>query len=256
MMRVSLLNSRGLQFLMLCLFFASVFAVLGVWQLYRLQAKQQLIAHVQARLQAAPVLLPVHKPGVPLGASAQYTQVEFSGRYLPQYTVQVAATTVLGAGFWVLTPLKTTQAVWVYVNRGFVPLNPNQPWQDPLLQPGASLQMAAVGSLRLNEPGGAFLRRNQPENPEPSQRWYSRDVQAMAKHSGLNPVAPYFIDLGQPHPNPDVFMVQAPTHYPVEGLTVVRFANNHRVYAITWFALMLLCLWGGWWIWKGKTDGH
>jgi surfeit locus 1 family protein len=42
----------------------------------------------------------------------------------------------------------------------------------------------------MSEPGGAFLRANAPgEN-----RWYSRDVEAIAQTQQLPSVAPYFID--------------------------------------------------------------
>ena len=59
--------------------------------------------------------------------------------------------------------------------------------------------------------------------------------QAMAEHQGLSPVAPYFVDAQA-----------AGSELPVGGLTVIQFRNNHRVYAITWFALafgMLLAAW-------------
>jgi surfeit locus 1 family protein len=33
-------------------------------------------------------------------------------------------------------------------------------------------------------------------------------------------------------------------NYPVAGLTVVHFPNNHLVYALTWFGLALMTLLG------------
>lgn len=41
-------------------------------------------------------------------------------------------------------------------------------------------------------------------------------------------IAPFFID-ADAAPNPG--------GYPIGGLTVLRFNNNHLVYALTWFAL-------------------
>jgi surfeit locus 1 family protein len=82
--------------------------------------------------------------------------------------------------------------------------------------------------LRLPEPVGGFLRTNDPA----ANRWYSRDVEAIANARRLGPVAPFFIDADA---SPD------PKAYPVGGLTVVRFSNNHLVYALTWFALAGLC---------------
>ena len=42
----------------------------------------------------------------------------------------------------------------------------------------------------MTEPGGGFLRRNDPA----AGRWHSRDVRAIAAARGLDEVAPYFID--------------------------------------------------------------
>ena len=47
-----------------------------------------------------------------------------------------------------------------------------------------------TGLLRLSEPGGAFLRLNDPV----SDRWFSRDVATLAQARGLEHVAPCFID--------------------------------------------------------------
>jgi surfeit locus 1 family protein len=84
-----------------------------------------------------------------------------------------------------------------------------------------------TGLLRLSEPGGGFLRPNDPR----SDRWYSRDVAAIAASRGLDRVAPYFIDLERA---PDE------AGLPIGGLTVVTFPNNHLVYAVTWGILALM----------------
>jgi len=86
-------------------------------------------------------------------------------------------------------------------------------------------EVTVSGLLRLSEPGGGFLRSNDPA----SDRWFSRDVAAIAAARGIRgPLANYFID-ADAAADPDAF--------PVGGLTVVAFPNNHLQYAITWFAL-------------------
>ena len=40
----------------------------------------------------------------------------------------------------------------------------------------------------------------------------------------------------------------------VGGLTVVKFPDNHLVYALTWFALMLLALFFAWRLWRPSAD--
>jgi surfeit locus 1 family protein len=86
-----------------------------------------------------------------------------------------------------------------------------------------------TGILRVSEPKGGFLRANAPT----AQRWYSRDVTAIAQAHGLGPVAPYFID-ADATPNPG--------GYPLGGLTVISFPNSHLTYIITWFTLAAMCM--------------
>ena len=76
----------------------------------------------------------------------------------------------------------------------------------------------------MTEPKGAFLRTNDAS----ADRWFSRDVAAISAKHGLENPAPYFID-ADATPNPGGF--------PVGGLTIIAFPNNHLVYALTWFAL-------------------
>jgi surfeit locus 1 family protein len=81
--------------------------------------------------------------------------------------------------------------------------------------------------MRLTEPGGGFLRSNDPV----ANRWYSRDVTAIAAARRLRaPVANYFIDAERGPPDA----------LPVGGFTVLRFPNSHLSYALTWFALAAL----------------
>ena len=88
-----------------------------------------------------------------------------------------------------------------------------------------------TGLLRVTEPNGGFLRANDPA----SNRWSSRDVEAIARARGLADVAPYFIDADA---------ASDPGAWPRGGLTVIRFPNSHLVYALTWFGMALLSLAG------------
>lgn len=197
------------------------FLALGVWQVERRAWKLDLIAQVEARLQADPIAAPGPADWPRISPEDAYTRVRASGRYLHDHEVAVQAVTELGPGYWILTPFETSDFT-VLVNRGFVPSDR----RDPLVRlagqsPGEAI---ATGLLRLSEPKGGFLRRNDPD----AGRWHSRDVAAIAEAEDLGEVAPYFID-ADATPNPGGF--------PIGGLTVVRFRNTHLVYALTWFAL-------------------
>lgn len=220
---------RGL--LALCLAGTLLFTALGVWQVQRLAWKRDLIARVAARIDAPAVDAPLRSawPGMDL-RDAEYRRVKVRGIYLHEAETLVDALTALGAGSWVITPLRTTDGV-ILVNRGFVA--PEAP--DPLARPAAQQngEKTITGLLRLSEPDGRILRPNQPA----AGRWYSRDVAAIAAQRGLGEVAPFFIDA-------DAGAAPASNAGPVGGLTVVRFRNAHLVYAVTWFALAALCLAG------------
>lgn len=199
------------------------FLALGTWQVQRLGWKRDLIARVEARVHAPPGAPPARSDWPRLGAAAdEYRHVLLEGRFLPLADTLVQAVTERGGGSWVMTPLRLGDGALVLVNRGFVPLDAKDPaaWAPP---EGA---VTVTGLLRLPEPGGAFLRANDPA----AGRWYSRDVAAIAAARGLPEVAPYFVDAD----------ARGDEGLPVGGLTVIAFPNNHLVYAITWYALALM----------------
>ena len=191
---------------------------LGVWQVERLAWKRALIAQTSARLAAAPVPAPGPAEWRRVAPADAYRRLRVTGRYRTGADTLTQAVTDYGPGFWVLTPFRSDAGYTLLVNRGFVPTGAR-----PAPPPAGTTQV--VGLLRLTEPEGGFLRSNVPA----SDRWYSRDVAAIAAAKRLGPVAPYFIDASAPT-----------TGWPRGGLTVVRFRNSHLVYALTWFGLAAL----------------
>ncbi|GGE32000.1 SURF1-like protein [Agaricicola taiwanensis] len=196
---------------------------LGLWQVERRAWKLDLIARVDARIHAAPVAAPGPASWPQMtAAGAEYRKVQVRGRFLHDREVLVQAVTDFGGGFWVMTPLATSEGFTVFVNRGFVPTDRRA--ASSRMEGQVEGETTVTGLLRLSEPGGAFLRSNDPA----ADRWYSRDVAAMAQSRDIDEAAPYFIDADR---------TANPGGLPVGGLTVVRFYNNHLVYLLTWFAL-------------------
>jgi len=213
---------------MFALMFAG-FSALGVWQVQRLAWKQDLIRQVDARIHAAPAAAPPPDQIVTRQAD-QYRRVVVSGRFDHSREALVKAVTDLGPGYWVMTPLTTDRGFTVLINRGFVPSERQKPTDRAAGQVDG--ETTVVGLLRLTEPDGGFLRANDPAG----DRWFSRDVAGIAKARGLfGPVAPYFIDADA---------TLNPGGWPRGGLTVVRFANSHLIYALTWFGLALMSVAG------------
>ena len=206
-------------------FFTLVFAGLGIWQVERRSWKLDLIARVETRIHATPVAAPGPDAWSGIGAATdEYRRVVLQGRYLDVPETLTMAVTERGPGFWVLAPFRSDRGFTVLVNRGFVP--EGQRGVEERRATGSG-QTQVVGLLRLSEPGGGFLRSNDPA----AGRWYSRDVAAIASVRGLGEVAPYFVDADA---------ASEPGPLPLGGMTQVGFRNTHLIYALTWFCLALM----------------
>jgi surfeit locus 1 family protein len=268
------------------LFFV-LFVALGTWQVKRRVWKLDLIVRVEQRVHAPAVAAPGPAQWPNISAAAyEYRHVTAAGTFLDGSQTLVQAVTDLGAGYWTMTPLRLTDGSIVLVNRGFVaaddrdriqPATPAHPGAvsvksttrpdlmpaGPTPAPVAPTPVTAAlppvpasqpsstatitGLLRITEPHGGFLRHNDPT----ANKWYSRDVQAIAAARGLTRVAPYFIDAEAGTGDAKAGRA-APTRQresgglpgglvaPTPGLTVVTFHNSHLVYAITWYTLALM----------------
>jgi surfeit locus 1 family protein len=141
-----------------------------------------------------------------------------------------------------VTPLRTATGDYVLINRGFI--SPELRLSVTHRRGPPWVAAHVCGLLRMSEPHGAFLHHNEPSR----EAWYSRDVRAIALARGLplSNVAPYFID-ADATPNPG--------GWPVGGLTIIHFDNNHLLYAITWYALALMMAGGiGLAIWRERRS--
>jgi surfeit locus 1 family protein len=216
-----------------------VFGALGVWQTQRLFWKLDLIERVEARVNRAAQPLPdaADWPGIN-ATDDEYRHVTATGIFDHSKAVLVQAVTELGAGFWVVTPLLREDGSTVLINRGFVPSDKRDAASRSAADTSGPVTIS--GLLRISEPDGGFLRSNDPAGG----RWYSRDVDAIAKAESLDRVAPFFIDADK---------TANPGGLPVGGLTVVNFRNTHLVYALTWFAMALMGAAGAFYIYRQRS---
>ncbi|AHG63233.1 SURF1 family protein [Advenella mimigardefordensis] len=244
------------------------FCALGIWQVERRAWKLDLIERVAQRIHAPAVAPPARSDWNTVTASRdEYRRIRLHGTYLYEKSALVQASTVLGTGYWVMTPLLLDDQSTVLVNRGFVPqAQKSGAWQHS--QPAAG-KVTLTGLMRLTEPGGGFLRDNRPQE----DRWFSRDVQQIGQSRGLSQLAPYFVDADGPgarifpgtsstSPSDSNEPAQATAasasgqlhiadeYLPVGGLTVVSFNNNHLMYAITWFGLAILVIFAVCYVWR------
>ncbi len=195
---------------------------LGNWQMKRLDWKVNLIEAVEARAFGDPVGFPDE---IVTEEDHAYLRVETSGTFIHDLSQKVKAVTGLGPGSWLLTPLQTDDQI-IWINRGFVPAGSTAAeWDQP------EGQQTVTGLLRITEPGGTFLEKNDPA----TGRWVSRDVDALSETANLTNTAEFFIDAD--HAGTD-------GTFPQGGLTQVTFRNTHLSYALTWYAMAALFLAG------------
>ena len=244
----SALRRAGLWVLLAALVLG--FLALSAWQLQRRSWKLALIERVDQRVHAAPIPLPVAARWPDIGAAGyEYLPVSVHGRWLPAHTLLSQAVTELGSGFWVMTPLQQADGSSVWINRGFIPEAQRAAWLSSHARAASDADNDAdsvqvSGLLRMNEPDGGFLRHNDPAQG----RWHSRDVLAMAQAQQLPLASPFFIDAGLPSGSGTP--VASPNTWPRAGMTVIRFHNSHLVYALTWFGLAALTLFGARLVWR------
>ncbi|HKR91855.1 SURF1 family protein [Novosphingobium sp.] len=206
----------------------AVFVVLGIWQVRRMYWKHDLIARVNVRVRAVPASLPTDarlvsaRPG-----DLDYLRVKLSGVYVASQSARVRAATDLGTGYWAMTVMRLDDGRTIWVNRGFVPEGVTENQVRTGVPAGA---VRVIGLLRSTEPGGSLLQSNRPQD----DRWYSRDVAALTRAKQAGRTVPVFVDAQQEEGR------SFRGSKPVPGLTVVRFADNHLSYALTWFAMAAL----------------
>ena len=205
---------------------------LGVWQLERRAWKEALIARVEAGLAADPVAAPGPDawPSLDL-RDVEYAPVEAVGVFDHAREVHVVHTLVEpkgpagGIGYQIFTPFRADDGWWVYVNRGFVPRDN----EDPATRSPGQIEgeTEVAGLLRAPSTRSWFM----PGDDIAGNAWFSRDPALFAAASGLPPddVAPYIIDAR--------FDPQLPGGLPQGGETIISFPNNHLSYALTWLGL-------------------
>jgi surfeit locus 1 family protein len=209
-----------------------ILAGLGAWQLERRSWKEALIARVEAGLAADPVAAPGPDawPALDL-RDVEYAPVEISGVFDHAKEIHVVHTLVEpkgpigGIGYQIFTPFRTDAGWWVYVNRGFVPREN----EDPATRGAGQIEgeTEVAGLVRAPSSRSWFT----PGDDVAGNAWFSRDPTLFAEASGLprDLVAPYIIDAR--------FDPGLPGGVPQGGETIVSFPNNHLQYAVTWFGL-------------------
>lgn len=205
--------------------FAALLA-LGTWQVQRLAWKEDLLATIDARLDAAPVQVAEIESRVAAGGDIRYTPVTAAGVFDHERERHFFATYRGASGYFVYTPLELEDGRHVLVNRGFVPFDRKA--AETRLQGQVEGVVTVTGLAREQLDGKpSFIV---PDNDLPANIFYWKDWTAMVESAGLAPAEtlPFFIDADDA-PNPG--------RLPIGGVTRIDLPNNHLQYAITWYGL-------------------
>lgn len=218
---------------------------LGVWQIERKAWKENLIATMTERLDAAPRDLAPRADWAGLvQGKDEFSRVHFPAEFLPGQEALVYAAgsgvraDIKGPGYFVFAPARLSDGSIVVVDRGFVTLDRKDPATRAQGAPHGTLDI--IGAMRWPESRGLFT----PADDAKANVWYLRDTAAMAQAKKWGAIAPFYIDQEAPVP---------PGGLPVPGKLTVHLPDNHLQYAITWFGLALgligvYAFWlAGWW---------
>ena len=202
-----------------------ILVTLGAWQLQRLAWKTALLAQVAA-LQSAPAqpLGPVLDRRA-AGADVGFTRVQTTcpglatAPFLELYGLRDGKA---GARLVSACAVASGRYRTILVDRGFVGDTVSA---RPPVDASQAAPVALVGVLR-NPEAGSFVT---PPNDVAANRWFSRDVAAMAAALKAPAPAPVFL-MAETSTNPD-WKALVPAPLPAE------IPNRHLEYALTWFGL-------------------
>lgn len=199
---------------------------LGRWQLDRLAWKDGLIAAIETRTKEEPVeLLNAYSASYPSDLGFEYMRVKARGRFLhSKERYFYAPDADAGPGFEVYTPFVMDAGPVVFVNRGYVP----EEKQNPATRAAGLVEgdVEVVGLLRGPGSKGFFT----PDNDPARNLWFWRDPAGLAASAFGNRakyVLPVFLDAEPANPG----------GWPKGGATRLELPNRHLEYALTWFGL-------------------
>lgn len=187
----------------------AILLALGTWQMQRLAWKEGILSGIAERIALPPGAVPLD----PREAEHEYRRVEAEGAYQPGEIHIYTSAPPRGVGYRVIAPFVLDDGRRILVDRGFVPIGE----KDAVRPPGPA---RIAGTLLWPDDGTASaappdLARNV---------WLARDLPRMAEVLGAEPV----LVVLSARDDPD-----APMPLPAG----VEIRNDHREYAITWFAL-------------------
>jgi surfeit locus 1 family protein len=201
--------------LVLGAFGVAVLVGLGVWQLSRMEEKRAYLAMIEARIANPPVAL----PDAPDPVADKFKAVFAEGRLTGEALEVLAGQTGASPGVRVIEAFALPSGRRILVDRGFLA-------EADRATPRPPKAARIDGNLHWPLDSDAFT----PPPDVKTGLWFARDVPAMAKALGTDPV---------------LIVARAPTGDGIVPMPVdtAQIPNNHWAYAIQWF--LMAAVWAG-----------
>ena len=199
---------------------------LGVWQLQRMNWKQEKVALIETRAHAEPVALPAK---IDEAADWEYRVVAVTGRFRHDQESYRAARSAKGPfGYQVITALERDVGKTVLVNRGWIPSDNLEP--STRLEGQIAGDVTVTGLVRL--PWYRTKVAGAVQNDRARHIYFEGALEEMAAAHNIDAL-PIFVDADET-PNPG--------GWPRGGQTVLKLTDNHLIYAIQWFLFGLVAM--------------
>lgn len=203
------------------LMFACLFA-LGTWQVQRRFAKQDMLARIDANVNAAPITPETFKNI----SQDEFKKMNLTGKYIHDKDLLLLNRSHNGKpGQHVMTPFLTSGGETILVDRGWIPTDREYE------KPEGEMQITGVvrATQKLNFMANMITLANDP----PKQNWFWLDLPALYQSVGVPP-KDYYLDLIDPE--------RTTKSYPYALDGKIEVYNEHMVYIITWYSLSIVLL--------------
>lgn len=219
-------STSRILFTFFCVLICGGLFALGVWQLKRLEWKENLIKTMEYNSRQSPVVFPFNfEPK----ENPEFRKVVLSGYYLHSQEIYIGAK-YFGKklGYYLFTPFMLEDQTIVIINRGWVPNNKDK--QEPGEVFRSNNLTLINGIIRKTDHKQWVFPENIPEEG----KWFWVDLAGIAKYfrsiNNDSVVRPILIQATDEKNEKE---------YPKILPSEFHLQNDHLQYAITWFSLMI-----------------
>lgn len=219
-------SRRDIAFLAFSVLAFGLLVWLGIWQVQRLQWKEDLIGRLNAQAASEPVPLAEVEARAAAGENVEFMRATATGRFVHENELFVFTTVDGEMGWKLVTPLDLGDTA-VLVDRGFIPYDLKDPAARPESRPPHNtVTVTVTGVVRPHDSTPApFV----PDNNVDANIWHWWALPAMAEAAGIERASPFIL---QAEARPG-----APAWPRAFTPNPANIPNRHLGYAITWFGL-------------------